>query len=59
MVTPWRRDAVPSSVCACGHALEFHNIETKSQPCGSCECVRFALAELRWRETRYVTEEVL
>jgi hypothetical protein len=58
VTTPWRRDAHPARICTCDHAQDFHRVDLKSQPCGSCTCKTFTLAALQWREHRTVTEEV-
>lgn len=58
MTSPWRRDAYPAEVCRCEHVLESHRIGLKTQPCGRCSCTGFDLAQLRWQEHRWVTEEV-
>lgn len=57
---PFFRYPVPDSLCGCGHSITAHRIDTQAQRCdrGGCPCKGFDLTHLRWRETRYVTEEI-
>lgn len=60
MTGEWRRDTTPARICACGHAIVLHRTDTQTQKCdlNGCPCPGFDLTQLRWRETRFVTEDV-